>query len=96
MDSDRAYRWRLRAFGELDRDKEISELISFPLHVAKSQLPYFAVSRLSDERDLACIDCMAIAHISGNVVSRRDIPAERSVELLVGRRSFHDSDRNFC
>jgi hypothetical protein len=42
----------------------------------KSHLPRFAIGRFTDERNFARICRMAVANISGDVIARRDVPAE--------------------
>jgi hypothetical protein len=46
------------------------------LNVAKSHLPSLAIGRFANQRNFARIRCMPVANISGDVVARRDVPAE--------------------
>ena len=81
------------AFDEADRDKEVRQLIGFALDIAKRHLPGLAVGTFADQRNFAGIRRMAVANIGGDIVSLRNVPAERHIKLLVGRQSFHDRHR---
>ena len=64
--------------------RQIGELIGLALNFAKGHSPDFAVGAFPDQRDFAGIRRVTITHVGGDVVARRDVPAERRIKFLVG------------
>ncbi len=67
------------AFDEAERQQKIGQLIGLPLHLAESHFPCLAVAVFADQRDLAGIAGVTVADVGGDVVARRDVPAERGI-----------------
>lgn len=84
------------ALDQADGDEEICHLIGFALNIAKGHSPSLAVGSFADQRNFARIRRVAVANIGGDIVSRRNGPAERSIKLFVSRQPFHKRDRYYC
>jgi hypothetical protein len=64
------------ALDETGGNEKVRQLIGLALNVAKSHLPSLAIGRFANQRNFARIRRMPVANIGGDIVARRDVPAE--------------------
>jgi hypothetical protein len=64
------------ALGEAGGSEKVRQLIGFALYVAKRHLPSLAIGSFADQRNFARMHRVTVANIRGDVVARRDVPAE--------------------